>query len=158
VTAKLSRRARRRRLWLLLGTVAVVALATFQVTRTLGCSSHPLDVTMSIRNTGATAIDSLSVDQVDGPGHVIVPPLAPGATATVKLIADDRPEVSRLDLVDDATGHNYSLPPHQFSGRLHGTIDVEVARAGSGAGLSGRARSQTDSGSDPRGWEPLKED
>ena len=100
----------------------------------------------------------MSIDQVDGPGHVLVPSVRPGATVSVTLSVDDRFGKSHLDLVDDATGRNYSLPPHQFDGSLHGTIDVEVSRAGQGAALDGRARSHTDSGADPPGWEPLRED
>lgn len=71
---------------------------------------------------------------------------------------DDRFRESRLDLVDDATGRNYGLPPAGFDGSLHGTVEVEVSRAGPGAGLEGRARSHTDSGADPRGWQLLRLD
>jgi hypothetical protein len=115
-------------------------------------------VTIAIHNTGDVALDSLSVDQIDGPGHVLVPSVKPGATVSVTLSVDDHFGKSHLDLVDDATGRNYSLPPHEFDGSLHGTIDLQVSRAGQGAELKGRARSTTDSGADPKGWEPLRED
>ena len=86
------------------------------------------------------------------------PRVAAGATVTVRVTTDDKFRESSLDLVDDATGRNYALPPSDFKGSLHGTIAVDVSRAGPGAGLEGRARSHTDSGSDPSGWQPLRAD
>ena len=148
----------RRRFWVALVGVAVAALAVYVGLRALGCGTTPLDVTVTVHNVGKEPLAGLSVDQVDGPGHIVIPTVAPGATAKVVVTADDRFGESHLDLVDDVTGRNYSLPPHQFDGRLHGTIDVEASRAGGGAALDGRARSSTDSGADPKGWEPLRED
>lgn len=148
----------RRRIWIWLLVALAAALAVYFGLRALGCGVTPLDVTITVHNTGQMALNGLSLDQVDGPGHVIIPPVAAGATEKVALTADDRFGASHIDLVDDATGRNYSLPPHQFDGQLHGTIDVEVSRAGPGAALDGRARSSTDSGADPKGWEPLRED
>jgi hypothetical protein len=138
--------------------IIIVAPAVYFGLRALGCGSTPLEVRITIHNTGEMALDSLSIDQIDGPGHVLVPPVRAGATVTATVAVDDRFGKSHLDLVDDVTGRNYSLPPHEFDGGLHGTIDVEVSRAGEGAQLSGRARSSTDSGADPQGWEPLRED
>ena len=150
--------SRGRRFWTVLLAVVVVALAAYFGLRALGCGSTPLEVTITVYDTGGVTLDGLSIDQVDGPGHVLVPSVKPGATVTVRLSVDDRFGKSHLDLVDDATGRNYSLPPHGFDGSLHGTIDVAVGRAGQGATLDGRARSSTDSGADPKGWEPLRED
>ena len=156
---RLSRRRRRRRLWIL-GAVLVLlaALAIYLVLRGQGCFTPRLDVAVTVHNIGTTSLDSLSIDQVDGAGHAIVPDVAPGATVTVRLTADDKFRQSRLDLVDDATGRNYGLPPDSFAGSLHGTVEVEVSRAGAGAGLEGRAWSHTDSGADPRSWQPLRPD
>jgi hypothetical protein len=155
----LSRRRRRRRLWVLMAVlVMLAALASYMVLRAQGCFTPRLDVTVTVHNVGAASLGGLSIDQVDGAGHAIVPDIAAGATVTVRLSADDRFRASRLDLVDDATGRNYGLPPDSFDGSLHGTIEVEVSRAGPGAGLEGRARSHTDSGADPRGWQQLRPD
>ncbi len=155
----MSRRRRRRRLWVLIAVlVLLAALAAHLVLRAQGCFTPRLDVTVTVHNGGAESLDSLSIDQVDGAGHAIVPDVAAGATVTVRLSADDKFGESRLDLVDDATGRNYGLPPDSFNGSLHGTVEVEVSRAGPGAGLEGRARSHTDSGADPRGWQPLRPD
>ena len=133
----------------------MAALATYLVQ---GCFTPPLQVTVTVHNGGSTPLDSLSLDQVDGAGHAVVPGVAAGATVTVQLTTDDKFRESRLDLVDDATGRNYALPPDHFRGSLHGTIAVDVSRAGPGAGLAGRARSHTDSGADPSGWQPLRAD
>ncbi len=154
----LDKRRRRRRLWLLAAALVVAGLTTYLVLRVQGCFTPPLQVTVTVLNTGSSSIDSLSIDQVDGAAHAIVPAIAAGATVTVQVGADDKFRESKLDLVDDATGRNYALPPYHFSGSLHGTVDVEVSRAGPGAGLEGRARSQTDSGADPSGWQPLRAD
>jgi hypothetical protein len=157
--AALSRARRRRRLWLPLLLAVIVALVTYLVLHAAGCfAAPPLDVTVVIHNTGAAALTSLSLDQVDGPAHAIVPAIAAGASVTVRVKADDTFRGSKLDLVDDATGRNYALPPYHFKDSLHGTIEVEASRPGSGAALEGRARSHTDSGADPRGWEPLHPD
>ena len=153
---KLSRRRRRRRLWFLAAALVLVALATYLVLRAQGCFTPRLDVTVTVHNTGTTSLGSLSIDQVDGAGHAIVPDVAPGATVTVRLTGDDKFRRSRLDLVDDATGRNYGLPPDSFAGSLHGTVEVEAGRAG--ARLEGRARSHTDSGADPCNWQPLRPD
>jgi len=149
---------RTRRFWAALFGIALAALAVYIGLRALGCGTMPLDVTVTVHNVGKEPLAGLTVDQVDGPGHVIIPTVAPGSTARVVVTADDRFGVSHLDLVDDVTGRNYSLPPHQFDGHLHGTIDVEASRAAGGEALGGRARSSTDSGADPNGWEPLRED
>jgi hypothetical protein len=159
MTERLSRRRRRRRLWVLVAVLIVVAaLATYLVLRAQGCFTPPLQVTVTIHNGGSTPLDSLSLDQVDGAGHAVVPRVAVGATVTVQVAADDKFRESRLDLVDDATGRNYALPPYHFKGSLHGTITVDVSRAGPGARLEGRARSHTDSEADPSGWQPLRAD
>jgi hypothetical protein len=156
---RLSRRRRRRRLWVIVAVLIVVAtLATYLVLRAQGCFTPPLQVTVTIHNRGSTPLDSLSLDQVDGAGHALVPGVAAGATVTVQVTSDDKFRESSLDLVDDATGRNYALPPSHFKGSLHGTIAVDVSRAGPGAGLEGRARSHTDSGLDPSGWQPLRAD
>jgi hypothetical protein len=156
---RLSRHRRRRRLWALAAALVVVAaLLTYLVLRAQGCFTPPLQVTVTVHNRGTVPLDSLSLDQVDGAAHAVVPRVAAGATVTVQVVADDKFRASRLDLVDDATGHNYALPPYDFNGSLHGTVDVDVSRAGPGAGLEGRARSHTDSGSDPSGWQPLRVD
>jgi hypothetical protein len=138
--------------------VVVAALAVYLALRAQGCFTSPLQVTVTIHNVGAASLDSLSLDQVNGAAHAVVPRVAAGATVTVEVVADDKFRESRLDLVDDATGRNYALPPRDFNGSLHGTVEVEVSRAGPGAGLEGRARSHTDSGSDPSGWQPLRPD
>ena len=159
MTERLSRRRRRRRLWGLVAVlIFVAALATCLVLRGQGCFTPPLQVTVTIHNGGSAPLGSLSLDQVDGAGHAVVPRVAAGATVTVQVTADDKFRESRLDLVDDATGRNYALPPYHFEGSLHGTIAVDVSRAGPGAGLEGRVRSHTDSGSDPSGWQPLRAD
>jgi len=159
MSERLSRRRRRRRLWALAAALVVVAvLVAYLVLRAQGCFTPPLQVTVSIHNGGAAPLDSLSLDQVDGAAHAVVPRVAAGATVTVEVVADDKFRESRLDLVDDATGRNYALPPRDFNGSLHGTVSVDVSRAGPGAGLEGRARSHTDSGSDPSGWVPLRAD
>ena len=156
---RMSRHRRRRRLWpLVVALVVVAALVTYLVLRAQGCFTPPLQVTVTVHNGGTAPLDSLSLDQVDGPAHAVVPRVAAGATVTVQVVADDKFRGSRLDLVDDATGRNYALPPYDFNGSLHGTVDVDISRAGLGAGLEGRARSHTDSGSDPRGWRPLRAD
>ena len=156
---RLSRRRRRRRLWILAAVLVLLAtLSTYLVLRAQGCLTPRLDVTVIVRNIATTSLDGLSIDQVDGAGHAIVPDVAPGATVTVRLTADDRFRQSRLDLVDDATGRNYGLPPDSFADSLHGTVEVEVSRAGAGARLEGRARSHTDSGADPGSWQPLRPD
>jgi hypothetical protein len=153
-----SRRRRRRRLWAALTGLVVVALVVAFGVLALAGGAPPLAVTVAIHNVGQGALTGLSVYQVDGPGHAVVPTVAPGATVKVAVTADDRFGVSRLDLVDDATGRNYSLPPHRFDRSLRGSIVVEVSRAGQGTTLDGRARSHTDSGADPKGWEPLRAD
>ena len=159
MTERLSRRRRRRRLWVLIAVLVLLAtLATYLVLRAQGCFTPRLDVTVTVHNIGTTPLDGLSLDQVDGAGHAVVPSVAVGATVTVQVAADDKFRESRLDLVDDATGRNYALPPYHFKRSLHGTIAVDVSRAGPGAGLEGRARSHTDSGADPRGWQPLRAD
>jgi len=156
---RMSRHRRRRRLWpLVVALVVVAALVTYLVLRAQGCFTPPLQVTVTVHNGGTAPLDSLSIDQVDGAAHAVVPRVAAGATVTVQVVADDKFRGSRLDLVDDATGRNYALPPYDFNGSLHGTVDVDISRAGLGAGLEGRARSHTDSGSDPRGWRPLRAD
>ena len=156
---RLSRRRRRRRLWAFAAVLVVAAaLATYLVLRAQGCFTPPLQVTVAVHNGGSAPLDSLSLDQVDGAAHPVVPRVAAGATVTVQVVADDKFRESRLDLVDDATGRNYALPPYGFNGSLHGVVDVDVARAGPGAGLEGRARSHTDSGADPSGWQPLRAD
>ena len=156
---RMSRHRRRRRLWpLVVALVVVAALVTYLVLRAQGCFTPPLQVTVTVHNGGTAPLDSLSIDQVDGAAHAVVPRVAPDATVTVQVVADDKFRGSRLDLVDDATGRNYALPPYDFNGSLHGTVDVDISRAGLGAGLEGRARSHTDSGSDPRGWRPLRAD
>jgi hypothetical protein len=149
---------RRRGFWWWLPVVLILALAAYVGLRALSCGPQPVDVTITIHNAGGSVLDALSIDQVNGPGHLIVPRLDPGATVEAAFTVDDHFGVSHLDLVDDETGRNYSLPPHRFDGSLHGTIDVEVSRAGPGERLDGRARSSTDSGADPKGWEPLRED
>jgi hypothetical protein len=159
MSRRLSRRRRRRRLWVLIAVLVVLAaLVAYLVLRAQGCFAPPLSVTVTVRNVGAAPLDSLSIDQVSGAGHAVVPRVAAGATVTVQVRADDQFRQSRLDLVDDATGRNYALPPSSFDSVLHGTIDVEVSRAGPGSGLVGRARSHTDSGADPSGWQPLRLD
>jgi hypothetical protein len=159
MTERLSRRRRRRRLWALIAVLVVAAaLVAYLVLRAQGCFAPPLQVTVTVHNGGSTPLDSLSLDQVDGAGHAVVPRVAAGATVTVQVAADDKFRESRLDLVDDATGRNYALPPYHFKGSLHGTIAVDVSRAGPGAGLEGRVRSHTDSGTDPSGWQPLRVD
>ena len=156
---RMSRHRRRRRLWpLVVALVVVAALVTYLVLRAQGCFTPPLQVTVTVHNGGTAPLDSLSIDQVDGAAHAVVPRVAAGATVTVQVVADDKFRGSRLDLVDDATGRNYALPPYDFNGSLHGTVDVDISRAGLGAGLEGRARSHTDSGSDPSGWVPLRAD
>ena len=156
---RMSRHRRRRRLWpLVVALVVVAALVTYLVLRAQGCFTPPLQVTVTVHNGGTAPLDSLSIDQVDGAAHAVVPRVAAGATVTVQVVADDKFRGSRLDLVDDATGRNYALPPYDFTGSLHGTVDVDVSRARTGAGLDGRARSHTDSGSDPSGWQPLRAD
>ncbi len=138
--------------------VLAAALVTYAVLRAEGYFTPPLQVTVTVHNGGSSPLDSLSLDQVDGAGHTVVPAVAAGAAVTVQIVADDKFRESRLDLVDDATGRNYALPPYSFKGQLHGTVVVDVSRAGAGAGLEGRARSRTDSGSDPSGWQPLRVD
>ncbi len=154
----LNRRRRLRRLWILLVVLALVALVIVLGLRALGCFDRPLDVTVTVHNTGTAPLRGLSLDQVDGAAHIVIPLIAAGSSVEVRLVSDDAFRKSHLDLVDDATGRNYSLPPHSLTGRLHGFIYVEVARADTGASLDGRARSETDSGADPRGWEPLRPD
>jgi hypothetical protein len=159
VTERLSRRRRRRRLWALIATlVALAGLVAYLVLRAQGCFTPRLAVTITVHNRGTIPLDSLSIDQVDGAGHAIVPGVAAGATVSVRVEADDKFRTSRLDLVDDATGRNYGLPPGSFVGALHGTIEIEVSRAAAGSELQGRARSRTDSGADPPGWQPLRVD
>jgi len=154
---RLSRRRRRRRLWASAAVLVVLAaLATCLVLRAQGCFTPRLDVTVTVHNIGTTSLDGLSIDQVDGAGHAIVAAVFPGATVKVRVTADDKFRQSRLDLVDDATGRNYGLPPDSFAGSLHGTVEVEVSR--SSAALEGRARSHTDSDADPRSWQPLRPD
>ena len=159
VAESLTRRRRRRRLWVLAAVLVVAAaFLTYLVLRAQGCFTPPLQVTVTVHNGGASPLDSLSLDQVDGAGHAVVPRVAAGTTVTVQVVADDKFRESRLDLVDDATGRNYALPPYHFDGSLHGTVDVDVSRVEPGARLVGRARSHTDSGSDPGGWQPLRAD
>ena len=152
-------RRRRLRLW---ATVAVVVLAAalgvYLWLSVSGRLSPGLDVTVTLRNTGAVPIRGLSIDQRDGAGHSVVPTVAPGQTVSVVVTNDEHVTMGGLDLVDDLTGRNYALPPHQTHGTLRGAIDVEVMRATAAGTLSGRARSRTDSGADPAGWEPLRED
>ena len=136
MTERLSRRRRRRRLGSAAVLIVVAALASYLLLRAQGCFTPPLQVTVTIHNGGSTPLDSLSLDQVDGAGHTVVPGVAAGATVTVRVAADDKFRESRLDLVDDATGRNYALPPYHFKGSLHGTIGVDVSRTGLGAGLA----------------------
>ena len=118
----------------------------------------PLHVTVTVRNTGTLPLRALSLDQRDGGGHALIPTVDAGKTATVTLSNDEKVGVSGIDLVDDVMGRNYALPPASYKGSLRGTIDVGVSRASSDAGLRGSARSTTDSGSDPSGWQPLRPD
>jgi hypothetical protein len=153
------RRRRRRRLWALIGALLLAAaLAGFIVLKASGCLAPALHVTVSVRNTGTVPLRGLSLDQRDGGGHALIPTVDAGKTVVVVVSNDEKVGVSGIDLVDDVTGRNYALPPTSYEGSLQGTIDVEASRASSDTGLRGCARSTTDSGADPKGWEPLHED
>ena len=155
---RLSRRRRRRRLWILAAVLVLLAtLSTYLVLRAQGCLTPRLDVTVIVRNIATTSLDGLSIDQVDGAGHAIVPDVAPGATVTVRLTADDRFRQSRLDLVDDATGR-LRLAARQLRGLIARDGRGGSLARGAGARLERRARSHTDSGADPGSWQPLRPD
>ncbi len=154
-----SRRRRRRRFQALTGALLLAAaLAGFVALKASGCLVPALHVTVMVRNTGTVPLGGLSLDQRDGGGHALIPTVDAGKTVIVVVSDDEKVGVSGIDLVDDVTGRNYALPPASYEGSLHGTIDVEASRASAGAVLKGRARSSTDSGADPKGWEPLRED
>jgi hypothetical protein len=150
---------RRRRVWAIVGALIVaLALLSFAVLELSGCLAPPLDVTVSVRNVGARPLRGLSLDQVDGPGHSVVPTVPPGSVVLVKLSSDDAFGESTIDLVDDLTGHNYGLPPFYFEDALHGSIDVEAARSAPGGEVVGRARCSVDYPAGVQGWTKLKRD
>jgi hypothetical protein len=131
-------------MWALAGGLILAAtLASFAVLELSGCLSPRLDVTVTVRNLGSRPLGGLSLDQEDGPGHALVPVVAPGSTVSVLLTSDDPFGESAIHLVDDVSGRDYALPPFYFENALRGTIDVEVERSAPGAGITGRARCST---------------
>jgi hypothetical protein len=134
----------------------VIAVIVLLLLRAAGCFSARLDVAVHVRNVGSLELRGLSLDQEDGPGHVVIPPVAPGRTVEVRLRSGAKFGDSAIHLVDDVTGRDYVLPPHYFENHLRGTIDVEAQRTAPGAEIIGRARSDTGTSGESSGWQSLR--